>query len=445
MKDQLPSSEEVSTPQDEGLQKYGSAIEQTSEGGVSIPWDAYFTSYFIQGILMQLLLGNVGVFLYNALGLDWLVLTASFFIMVIPVVSRPLFAFVADKRPASLSSLLIFGLFLVTTGTGVASLGTLSGAGGLWILTVGFSVGVVGATILNVVADSHIVRLVPLDKSARVNSYKRIFAFLGVLIAQLGYIFIVGENMQDLTAWALYFTLPAICSIITFAIISFKKKSLQILPVVTGLPQFRAQWLANTSAEGKNQKDKLFPIVLLIFILFLFNLPDGLLETPWEIFITKTYGSAQWVTYEGLIVLGGVVAGVGFILARRSGTHAPEWDFLWFAPITTAYYALLLFMPPFEVVIGVTIGLQIVAGFMQVRILQAMQGHSYFKRAGLTFQIFMVTYQGGKFLGIGLSGIMMTYGGYLGLFFSSVVIWLIIFALSIGYWVTTRRARVHKG
>src|SRR4030042_2244131 len=100
MNNKQSSTENDCSPQDGGSQKTTSSDKETGERSVSIPWGVYFTAYFIQGILMQLLLGNISVFLRKALNLDWLVLTTSFFIMAVPVVLRPLFAFIADKWPA---------------------------------------------------------------------------------------------------------------------------------------------------------------------------------------------------------------------------------------------------------------------------------------------------------------------------------------------------------
>ncbi len=441
MTDQLAPNEQLSIGGGEVTPKAATFFVPERNANVSIPLDAYFTAYFIQASIMQMLLINVVIYLRQTLAIDWLAMTASFFVMFVPVLLRPLFAVLVDRRPVILPYMLVAGGLLIIGGSILAYLSALEGIDWLVVLIIGFSAGVIGATMINVAADSHIIRSVPLDKSAKINSLKKIAGFLGGAVVQFAYLFIIGKNVLVSSSWATYFSLPGIITIALFLIITMRKKSWKLLPEVTGLPPLKAKWLENKNTVTQGAKANWISISLFFIILFLFFLPDGLLEAPWENYIYDTYGNEAWFTYSGFIILFGIISIMGFLLARRSGKKAPEWDLLWFGPVAIAYYAMFLLAPPFPVILGITTFIQIASGFIQIRILQSMQSHSYFKRAGLTFQLFMATYQGGKFLGIGLSGFVMTTSGYTGLFAITVIIWIAIFILSTIYWATILRPR----
>ncbi len=438
---QAHTTKEVPTIPTDVSEPFSSGTPSERKLNLQIPWSVYFSFYFIQGVVMQMLMINVAVYLYQTLDLDWYPLTVSFIVMILPVLLRPLFAFAVDKHPTSLSPLLVIGVILVFTGSTLAGISTLAQNAGLVGFTIGFSAGIVGATILNVIMDSHIVRAIPLDKSAKVNSYKKVSGFLGGAISQFAYIFLVGKLVGNFSGWAIYFSVPAMVTAGFFLMLILHKRSWRVLPDVAGLPPLQAQWLESKTLNATTSQNKPLPVALLVIIMFLFFLPDGLLETSWENFIIGTYGLDAWFSYSALIVVFGIISIAGFIIARRSGKRAPEWDLFWYSPMVIAYYVMLLLPTPFEVVIGVTTAFQILNGFIQIRILQSMQSHSYFKKAGLSFQIFMMVFQGGKFVGIGLSGWVMTVGSYSGLFGITILIWSIIFALTLAYWMLTRGSK----
>ncbi len=399
----------------------------------AIPWGAYGVVYFIQDAIMAMILMNVPVFLRQGLALDWLGVTASYIVMFVPVLLRPLFAWAADRRPAALAAYLLVGVLLVVMGSVGASLGASGGLGGILLTTIGFAVAVVGATLMNVAADSHIVRAVPLDKSARVNSFRRIFAFLGIATGQVCYLLMVGSHYTDYARWMVYFAVPAIIAGVGYVLACIIRRGWRILPAVEGLPARRAPWLLAATQKGEREHDAPLVLGLVLAIAFLFTISDGLLEATFENFIVATYGSPAWITYSTIMMLGGVIGVAGYVLAARSGKRAPEWDLLWYLPLVVVYYAFLWVMPPFAGVLWVTVALQVPATFIQVRLFQSWQAHAYSRRPGLLFQVFMATYSLGKVVGIAISGFVMKTASYAGIFSGAAVVWVVVLGFAIAY------------
>lgn len=441
MNEQAPRIQEVLlTPSNESSSS-ASKVDQGRKPGIPIPWSAYLVSYFIQGAIMPMILMHVTVYLKQCLGLDWLTLTAIFVIIIVPVFLRPVFAIITDRRPKSLSLMLIFGGFLVIMGSSLTGLSVLQGISGLSFITIGFTAGATGAIILNVVVDSHIIRATSLDKSAKVNSLKKITSFLGGAITPLAYIYFVGSNLSDSSAWAIYFSLPAFITIVFLPLVCFQKKTWKLLPEVYGLPPKRAKWLENEEYNLGNAKTKIILIILLASIIFLFFFPDGLFEAPWENFVVEMYGNEAWSLYNLWVIFFGIASVFGFLNALIPRKKIPEWDLLWYIPLMLGYYVMILFAPSFPIFLVVTMAFQIPSAFIQVRIFQAMQRHSYVKRAGFTFQVFMVMLQGGKFVGIGISGVIMSNGGYTGIFMATILSVLIMLSCVIVYWIITSTSR----
>ncbi len=409
---------------------------------VAIPWGAYCAAYFIQAAIMSMILMNVPVFLRQGLALDWLGLVASYIVMYVPVLLRPLFAWAADRRPAALATFLLAGVLLVVIGSACASWGAYEGLSGITMTTIGFAVAVVGATLMNVAADSHIVRAVRLDQSAQVNSRKRIFAFLGIATGQVSYLLIVGSRFTDFPRWMLYFAVPAIIAGVGYVLVCVVQKGWRILPAVGNLPPRRAPWLLEAAKKGEHAHNAPLVLGVVLAIAFLFTISDGLLETTFENFIINTYDPLgcmeinycpAWITYSWVMMLGGVIGVAGYVLAGRSGKRAPEWDLLWYLPIGVMYYAFLWAVPPFQGMLWVTVALQVPATFIQVRLLQSWQAHSYSRRPGLLFQVFMATFSLGKVAGIAISGFVMNAAGYAGIFGGAVVVWVVVLGFAIAY------------
>ncbi len=408
-----------------------------------IPWGAYGAVYFIQAAIMAMVLMNVPVFLRQGLGLDWLGLTASYVVMFAPVLLRPVLAWAADRRPASLAAFLLLGIVLVIAGSAGASAGAYAGPGGIIPTTIGFAVAVVGATLLNVAADSHIVRAVPLALSAKVNSFRRIFAFLGIATGQICYILVVGSHFADFPRWTAYFAVPAVIAGAGYVLALVIRKG-DVLPAVANLPPRRAPWLEAATQEGGRARDAPVVLGMTLAIAFLFTISDGLVETTFENFIVDSYGGTAWITYSGVMMLGGVIGVAGYVLAARSGKRAPEWAFLWYFPILIAYYTFLWAVPPFQGVLWATVALQVPAAFVQVRLFQSWQAHAYSRRPGLLFQFFMVTYQLGRIVGIGLSGGIMTTAGYAGIFAGAVAAWGVVLGFAVAYHIISKRQVKHS-
>ncbi len=408
-----------------------------------VPVGTYCVIYFIQASIMAMILTNVPVFLKQGLGLDWFALTASYAVMFVPVLLRPLFAWGSDRRPALIPILLVAGVLLVILGSACASLGALAGIGGIVITTVGFALAVVGATLMNVVADSHIVRVVPLDRSARVNSFKRTASFLGIGLGQICYLFLVGFNYTAFSRWMWYFMLPAIVAVGGFAAIIAVKKGWKVLPSVQGLPPRRAPWLREKENEARGNQvtpNRRFLILgVVVAIAFLFNMPEGLIESTFENFIVEIYGDAAWISYSTVLLLGGPVSILGFLLAGWGGKHAPERDLLWYCPLVIAYYSFLIMAPAFSSLLWVTVCAHLPTALIFVRLLQSWQWHSYTKHPALTFQVFMATYQFGKLAGIGLSGYIMATAGYGGIFTWAAILFAVALGLAIAHACISKR------
>ncbi len=410
----------------------------TNARPAAIPWGAYGVVYFIQAAIMSMILMNVPVFLRQGLGLDWLGLTASYVVMFAPVLLRPVLAWGADRRPASLATFLLLGIMLVIAGSAGASAGAYPGPGGLIPTTIGFAVAVVGATLLNVAADSHIVRAVPLALSAKVNSFRRICAFLGIATGQVCYVLMVGSHFADFPRWTVYFAVPAVIAGAGYVLALVIRKG-HILPAVANLPPRRAPWLEAATQEGGRARDAPVILGVTLAIAFLFTISDGLVETTFENFIVDSYGGPAWITYSTVIMLGGVIGVAGYVLAARSGKRAPEWAFLWYFPILIAYYSFLWAGPPFQGVLWATVALQVPATFVQVRLFQSWQAHAYSRRPGLLFQFFVVAYQLGRIAGIGLSGGIMIAAGYAGILASAVAAWVVVLGFAVAYHVISKR------
>ncbi len=428
-----PSSEPVSDAQ----QAPGVSVNSRP---TAIPWDAYYVVYFVQATIMSMILTNVPVFLRQSLALDWLVLITSYVFMTVPVLLRPLLAWVVDRRPALLSSFLIGGMILVVAGSAGASAGAFVSIGGIMPLSIGFAVAVVGATLMNVAADSHIVRAVPLDLSAKVNSRKRLSAFFGIVLGQGCYLFMVGTHFGDFSRWTIYFAVPAVVAATAWIILGLKRGR-HPLPDVEGLPQTRAPWLVKAQADavkrGRQTPRNLF--VLLLTLTLLFTVPDGLIEATFENFVVETYGGSAWLMYLTFSIAGVLIGAVGYLIAGRSSKRAPEWTFLWYVPVLAAFDLLMWVKAPFLLVLVLTVTLQIPISFMLVRLLQSWQGHSYTRRPALTFQAFIATYQLGKLAGIGISGFIMVSAGYPGIFAGAVITWVVVMGLAVAYHFISRK------
>ncbi len=182
-------------------------------------------------------------------------------------------------------------------------------------------------------------------------------------------------------------------------------------------------------------------MIILAAIMFLFFFPDGLFETTWENFIIESYKGEAWSVYNLTMIPFGIVSILGFVLARRSGKKVPEWGLVWYTPLMLGYYLLVLNNPPFPVFLLVSLGFQFPSAFIQVRILQSIQSHSYSKKAGQTFQVFMVMLQGGKIVGISISGAVMIIGGYAAIFYATILIVLVMLSFVFVYWVITGSSR----
>ncbi len=408
-------------------------IEGVQAKTIIISWGAYGVVYFIQAAIMSMILMNVPVFLRQGLALDWLGVTASYIVMFVPVLLRPLFAWVADRRPTSFATFLFLGVILVIAGGVGASIGAGEGFDGIIVTTAGFAIAVIGATLMNVAADSHIIRAGPFDRSAKINSYRRIFAFLGIATGQVGYLLLVGSHYTDFSRWAWYFAVPAIIAIAGYILVCVASKGWRILPAVAGLPPRHAPWLWEATKKGESEHDAPLILGTVLVIAFLFMVPDGMIETTFENFIVDTYGNPAWITYSTIIMFGGVIGVLGYVLAGRSGKRPPEWDLLWYLPFVVLYYAFLWMIPPFQGVLWVTIALQVPATFIQVRLLQSWQAHSYSRRPSLLFQVFMATYQLGKVVGIAISGFVMNVAGYAGIFCGALIAWLVAMGFAIIY------------
>ncbi|OLS15842.1 MAG: hypothetical protein RBG13Loki_0525 [Promethearchaeota archaeon CR_4] len=410
----------------------------------TIAWGAYCVVYYVQAVIMSMILMNVPVFLRRGLGLDWLGVTAAFVVMFAPVLLRPAFAWWADRHSTSLNWFLYIGAALVIAGSAGASVGAIIGMSGVALITAGLAVAVVGATLLNVAADSHIIRAVLLERSARVNGVKKFAAFLGIANGQLCYIFWVGADITNLTAWAKYFAIPAIAATVGYVAMVGFSRGRQFLSPVTGLPPVRAPWLFKIMKDGESARPAPILVGLVLVATFLFSVPDGFVEAPFEVFLVDTYGETAWVTYSSVILVGGIIGAGGYLLAGWRCRHAPEWDLAWFLCVAAAYNAFLWSIPSFPGVLWVTVVAQLPATFVQVRLLQSWQGHAYSRRPSLLFQVFVVTYQLGKVVGIGASGVIMTAVGYAGVFATGVLISGITLGLIVVYLILFKRLQGSK-
>ncbi len=441
MNEQLPPVQEVTLTSPDVSSNDIPNLEKRRKESPPIPWIVYFVSYFLQGIIMPMILIHIPVYFVKGLGLDWITVTAVFVVIIIPVFLRPVFAIITDRRPKMLSPMLIIGGSLITVGCIIAGLSALEGFSGLLPFTIGFSAGVAGAIIFNVVTDSHIVRAISLDRSSKVNSFKKVFSFIGGALVPISYVFTVGNNFTDYFAWAAYFSLPAIIGVVVLILIVAQRSIWKTLSEVTGLPPLRASWLGNNIVDSNLVKKKIFPMIILAAIMFLFFFPDGLFETTWENFIIESYKGEAWSVYNLTMIPFGIVSILGFVLARRSGKKVPEWGLVWYTPLMLGYYLLVLNNPPFPVFLLVSLGFQFPSAFIQVRILQSIQSHSYSKKAGQTFQVFMVMLQGGKIVGISISGAVMIIGGYAAIFYATILIVLVMLSFVFVYWVITGSSR----
>ncbi|OLS13060.1 MAG: hypothetical protein RBG13Loki_3322 [Promethearchaeota archaeon CR_4] len=407
--------EKLERPASLEYQSYDAELNQDKSLHVPIPWITYRYAYYAQAIIMSMLLMNVPVFLRQALTLDWVVLATSFIAIYSPVLFRPIFAWGADSHPKKIAIMLASGTVFVVLGSIGASVSALYGVDGTLGIICGLCLAVVGATFLNVAADSHIVRTVALSLSARVNSQKRIAAFVGIFTGQVLFTVLVGINLAEFTKWAVYFALAGILTGGIFAVIMLINRSWRWLPDVSNCPPTQQAQMKEPQ-KHVTRIPSLKVMIILLVISFLYNLPEGFVETTFENFIVDSYSANALIVYSFIIVFGGILGVFGFWLAGRSKPPSPERDFYWLLPLVIIYYILLSFILPFTVTIGITLGIQIIGSFIQVRFLQSWHRYSHPVKPGLTFQFYVVIFQLGKLCGIGFSGQIMLGVGYEGLF-----------------------------
>src|SRR5271157_4688156 len=386
--------------------------------GDSLPWKTYVIAYFNQAAVMVMLFSNVPVLLKQAFGMDWLALTITFLGAMAPVMLRPLLGHYATKHPAHLNMMLLGG-FLLLFGGGI--LNAVAVENTLLVIAGGITTGLIltigGATLVNVAADTHILRYTSKEKISYVNSRRRLAAIFGMFVGQICFYAIVGNRAGVLFAWWPFLLLTPIFAAGSIVLLWGFQQRWDPLP--TGL--LAIQVADHCQASEVKAMPKTAAIINLTFIaalafVFMYNFPSGLVETPWENFLFENYGKDAFATYVlfGLLFAPLTMLGAWFA-GRQHGEH-PERIFFLLAPISAGFYFAMAAQPAFALVIILVAGLSIFSGFSDVRMFEVMQSRSAGIRGPLEFQCLFATLEIGKYIGVALVAVAMPVFGYSGLF-----------------------------
>jgi hypothetical protein len=261
-----------------------------------VPW-TYAAVYFTEAAVIVMLFTNVPVLLKQAFNMDWLTLTATDLGALAPILLHPVLGVVITRRQHLLGRFVLLGFALVAAGGAITSAISLATAASAGDVATGLSLGIAGATLINVAADSHIVLTVPKAQISRVNSRKRMAAIAGIIAGQGLFLLFVGPQVGVLAAWAPYLLVPPAFAIGSIILLLACGRSWNFLP----LPRDPAGALMprqpreTPAARGAPPAWPVIALVILITLACYF--PLGFINMTWGNFLVDTYGAPAYTSY----------------------------------------------------------------------------------------------------------------------------------------------------
>jgi MFS family permease len=393
----------------------------------------YAVVYFNQAAVMAMLFTNVPVLLKQAFNMDWLALTLTFLGAMAPALLRPVFGLYAMRHNQRLNPMLLAGFSCLITGgflnTFAALKITIIAVGGI---ATGLILTITGATLMNVAADTHIVRYTPKDEIARVNSRRRLAAILGIFVGQIFFFVIVGDNAGVLSAWWPFLVLTPIFAAMSLIYLWGVQKKWNPLPPYLNQIQNKEISTRNLGQDAPAKAVKVSSAFLAVLgFAFMYNFPNGLVETPWGNFLFEIYGSNGYATYILLGIAFMPLTMIGAWLAGRKHGERPEMIFFVIAPFLAVFYFIVATQPNYWLIMLLVAGTSILGGFGDVRCFEIMQARSTGTRGPLKFQVLFAVLEIGKYVGVALVAGAMPVYGYAGLFVITGIMYLLqmIFAL----------------